>query len=120
MDKTFLKNVFKLSSGTSLAHLITILISPVLTRLFSAEDFGELQLFQSLVILLALFSTGCYHYVIVSPKIESEAKAIVKGIILFSLAFATTVFIVGISLFSLTNLLSNLSLTFIILLPITI
>jgi O-antigen/teichoic acid export membrane protein len=103
-----------------LAHLITILISPILTRLFSAEDFGELQLFQSLVILFALFSTGCYHYVIVSPKKESEAKAIAKGIILFSLAFATTVFIVGISLYSLTNLFRSLSLTFIILLPITI
>lgn len=86
MDKSFLKNVLKLSSGTSAAYIFALAISPLLTRLFSPSDFGELQFFQSLLVVASLISTGCYHFVIISPKNELDALGIIKGIITITLS----------------------------------
>lgn len=90
------KNVLKLSSGTTIAHLITILISPILTRIFSPTDFGDLQFFQSLIIITSFFATGCYHFVLVSPKKETDTYALFKAIFTITVILSVISIVIGI------------------------
>lgn len=119
MERTFLLNVLRLSSGTTLAHLFTIAVSPILTRLYSASDFGELQFFQSAVIITSLVTTGCYHYMIVHPREDSKALALMKGIWLLSISSALIVLVIGILIKIFTTFLDSITLFLIILFPIT-
>ena len=68
----FLKNVFTLSSGMGLASLITFLFIPVLTRLFSAEEFGQWAIFMMLMQTISLLTLK-FEMSIVLPKEHKKA-----------------------------------------------
>jgi lipopolysaccharide exporter len=92
----FVKNSFMLTFGTTLAQLIPILISPVLTRLFTPEDYGILALFTTCASLIGVVATARYEMAIVLPEKESDAINIVflSGII--------TLFVTIVSIFIVT------------------
>jgi len=69
----FVKNSLTLFTGTSIAQLIPLIFSPVLSRLYSPEDFGVLALYMSFASILAVFATGRYEMAIVLPKKDSDA-----------------------------------------------
>ena len=71
------RNVGKLFSANVIAQAIGILIYPILTRLYSPEDFGLLSLFTSIGGVLIILSTLEWYNAIVLPKREEEARAIV-------------------------------------------
>ena len=51
---SFTRNVLTLMSGTTIAQAIPLAISPILTRIYSPEDFGVLALFNTICVILAL------------------------------------------------------------------
>ena len=53
----FGKNVLTLITGTSVAQAIPIALSPVLTRLYTPEDFGILYLFVSISAVFSSIAT---------------------------------------------------------------
>ena len=67
------RNTTKLLSANVLAQVVGLLIYPVLTRLYSQDDFGLLSLFVSMGGVLALVATAEYQYAIVLPKEERTA-----------------------------------------------
>ena len=67
------RNTTKLLSANVLAQVVGLLIYPLLTRLYSQDDFGLLSLFVSMGGVLALVSTAEYQYSIVLPKDEKTA-----------------------------------------------
>lgn len=67
------RNTTKLLSANVLAQVVGLLIYPLLTRLYSHDDFGLLSLFVSMGGVLALVSTAEYQYSIVLPKDEKTA-----------------------------------------------
>lgn len=69
----FLKNVLTLTTGTTIAQALPILISPILTRLYSPSDFGLLALFTSLVTVLSTIATGKYELGILLPGKNKRA-----------------------------------------------
>lgn len=69
-----IKNTAKLLSAGIIAQAIGILIYPILTRLYSPEDFGLLNLFQSIGGVLTLVATGEYQFAILLPKEERKAE----------------------------------------------
>jgi O-antigen/teichoic acid export membrane protein len=69
----FGKNVLTLMTGTTIAQLFPLLLIPVLTRLFSPEEFGFFAFYLSLITFLAVISTGRYEQAIVLPKQDKEA-----------------------------------------------
>jgi O-antigen/teichoic acid export membrane protein len=92
LNSTFNKNVAVLFAGTSIAQAIPLAISPILTRLYSPEEFGLFALFFSITNLLGVVAAGRYELAIVLPKEEREAEqleqlcftiSICMGIILF-------------------------------------
>lgn len=62
-----------MASGTALAQAITVLASPVLTRLYSPEAFGLFATFVALVSSLTPAATGKYEVALMLPPTERAA-----------------------------------------------
>ena len=71
--KSFVKGVSALTTGTALAQLILLLVSPILTRIYSPSDFGDLAIFLSILSVISVFVCGRYELAIVLPKNVEEA-----------------------------------------------
>ena len=63
-------NVFTLMVGSTLAQAIPIAITPILTRLYTPEDFGVLALFIAITSILGSVVNGRYEQAIILPKKE--------------------------------------------------
>lgn len=74
----FFKNVLTLMTGTSIAQAIPIALSPVLTRIYSPEEFGLFAIYSGLASVLIVISTGRYELAIMLTKKDSEAADLVK------------------------------------------
>jgi O-antigen/teichoic acid export membrane protein len=70
----FRANVARLASGTVLAQAISILVLPLLTRLYSASEFGIFVVFQAAASVLGIVATGRFEFTILSAKDELQAR----------------------------------------------
>jgi len=69
----FSRNVLKLLTGTAFAQIITVVFSPVLTRLYSPKDFGNFVFFVAIVGFLTIIFSYRYEQAILIPKSEKIA-----------------------------------------------
>ena len=95
----FVKNVFLLSSGASVNIALNIFLTPVVTRIYSREDYGFASLFLSIVNIAVLVVTLMYPSAIVIPKENEKAYALVKitfVLIAGSILIATLTYAAGI------------------------
>lgn len=69
----FTRNVLTLFTGTTIAQAIPVLISPVLTRLYSPNDFGIAALFVSVTSIFGVIANGRYELAIVLPVEDEDA-----------------------------------------------
>ena len=69
----FYHSILLLFSGTAAGQAIQVACIPLLTRLYSPEDFGTFALFVSIVSLLATISALRYEVAILLPRLESHA-----------------------------------------------
>lgn len=60
-------------TGTTISQMIPFLIMPILSRLFSPEEFGLYAFYFSIVTFLVVISTGRYELAIPLPKQNSDA-----------------------------------------------
>jgi O-antigen/teichoic acid export membrane protein len=82
----FLKNIITLTTGSSMGQIILIATSPILTRLYTPEEFGILAIYISIVTLIASLAAGRYEYAILKPKKYYEALSLLYiSIILISI-----------------------------------
>ena len=72
------KNFTKLLSANIIAQISGLVVYPILTRIYSPEDFGLLNLFLSISGILVILSTTEYYNAIVLPKEEKKAISIVQ------------------------------------------
>lgn len=84
-QSNFARSVLTLMTGTGLAQLLPILLSPVLTRLYTPQEFGVFALYGSICAILAVLVTGKYELAIVVPRHDSEAINLVALTIVSSL-----------------------------------
>jgi lipopolysaccharide exporter len=93
LKSEFSKNVFKLISGTAIAHIASFLLMPILTRLYGKADLGYWQLYVSTITTLGVVASFKYETAIVLPKEEKEADAITMLSLLatFFFTFVVTV-----------------------------
>jgi len=85
-QSNFAKSVMTLMTGTGLAQLLPIALSPILTRLFTPQEFGVFALYGSICAILAVLVTGKYELAIVVPRHDSEAINLVAVTMLSSMA----------------------------------
>lgn len=90
----FIRNVVTLITGTALAQAIPVAISPILTRIYTPEDFGTFAMYLSISSILSVIVTGRYELAIVLPKKDSDAINIVALSALITLTISTFVFVV--------------------------
>ncbi|HGF7371952.1 TPA: lipopolysaccharide biosynthesis protein, partial [Vibrio cholerae] len=88
MNKSFSKNVLTLMTGTGIAQAIPIAIIPILTRMFSPEDFGLLALYAACVSILGVVATGRYEIAIMLPKDDEDARLLLQLSMLVALFFS--------------------------------
>ena len=72
----FNKNVLTVMTGTGLAQVITLVFSPILTRIFTPEEFGIFYLFSALSDILVIPATGRLELAILIPEKKNEAANI--------------------------------------------
>ncbi|CAM3609878.1 oligosaccharide flippase family protein [Arcobacter aquimarinus] len=83
----FNRNILTLMSGTTIAQAIPIAISPILTRIYTPNDFGVLALFLAITSIFASIANGRYELAIMLPKKDEDA------INIFALGFIINCFI---------------------------
>lgn len=73
----YARNVITLMTGTGLAQAIPVAVSPILTRLYSPEDFGVFALYMAIVSIVSVLVTGRYELAILLPKDDQDALHVV-------------------------------------------
>lgn len=66
-----------LISSSSIAQAITIALSPIITRLFTPEDFGVYSAYVALVAILLVLVNGKYDQAIILPKSDHAARDLI-------------------------------------------
>jgi len=89
----FLNNTATLASGTVIAQLLPLLLSPWLSRIYTPEDFAIMALVLPFITIGALLSTLKLELAIVIPKTDKEALNILLS------AFALNILISVLLLF---------------------
>lgn len=103
----FVANVFRLAGGTTLSQLIATAVAPVLTRMYTPEDFAILSLYMAGATLPAVFASGRYDWALVLVEDESDAlHALVLAVcitVVFTLAYLVAASAFGADLASLAG-----------------
>ncbi len=104
----FSRNVLTLMTGTTIAQAIPIAISPILTRIYTPEDFGVFALFIAITSILGVIVTGQYDLAIMLPNSEKSAFNIVVLSIIINVIISFIIFIIIVIFHSqILNLLGN-------------
>lgn len=90
----FSKNVITLMAGTGLAQAIPVLLSPILTRIYTPEELGVFALYLSITTTISIVATGRYELAILLP--EKDADALHIAILAFTITCLTSLALIGI------------------------
>jgi O-antigen/teichoic acid export membrane protein len=84
-NNKFSTNTFILMGGTVISQAIPFLISPILTRLYSPEEFGLFGLYFSIIMIFSVFITGRYEMAVILPEKDEDAINVVGLSILITI-----------------------------------
>lgn len=88
------RNFFKLFSSLMLAQGLSFALAPLLSRLYTPEDFGLVALYMAIAGLLSMVATGKYEQAIMLPKRNEDAASLVVLVLMISLAASLVVAII--------------------------
>lgn len=84
----FARSVTVLAGGAVLGQAITVLVSPILTRLYSPEDFGVFGVYASILGIVTVIASLRYEYALPLPEDDETAANIVALCFLLLLGMA--------------------------------
>ncbi|MBS56297.1 MAG: hypothetical protein CMP16_00300 [Rickettsiales bacterium] len=90
----FNKNVFLLASGTVFAQALPIVISPILTRIYTPSDFGTLSLFIAIASIFASIANGRYELAIMLPKNDENAIKLLLLTLIINLSISMSLMLI--------------------------
>ena len=70
---SFASDVLKLAGGTAIAQILSILASPIITRMYGPEAFGLSALFASITGIVAVVACLRYELAIMLPEKDEDA-----------------------------------------------
>lgn len=94
----FAKNVSYVSVGTALAQFAGVLLSPVIAKLFSPEEFGSFMFFNSFIGVASMFGTLKYELSIPISRSKSELSNLLFLCFFFSI-LSSIILLIAITLF---------------------
>lgn len=95
----FVKNIGVLAGGTAVSQLIALAVLPLLTRIYSPEDFSVLAVYAAVLALITVVSCLRFEIAIPMPKRAIQAKELLI-LSLLSVVFVTVVSISVLLIFS--------------------
>ena len=96
----YIKNVAIVFSGSIAAQIISILLSPILTRLYTPEDFGVYAFVMSIGICIAAIAASQYnHGIMLEKEIHNAKQVVIVSIIVTSLIALFTLIALFIAIF---------------------
>lgn len=90
----FRRNVLTLMTGTTIAQALPIAVAPILTRIYTPDDFGVFALYMAVASIISVIATGRYELAIMLPHKDSDAANIVVLSILIALLTSLLVLVV--------------------------
>ena len=95
LKSEFNRNVLILMTGTTIAQATPIMITPILTRLYTPEDFGFFAIYQAITVIFTVIVNGRYEIAIVSSQKDEDAiNLFVLGFIISSIISLILLFLV--------------------------
>lgn len=96
--KRLLSGAAKLGAGVAFGQMLVVLVSPVLSRLYTPEQFGAYALVAAIAALVTVVSTGRLELAVPVARSNRDARdALLLGLLylLVGTVFATVVVVVG-------------------------
>jgi O-antigen/teichoic acid export membrane protein len=122
LKSELLRSATVLVSGAIIAQMISILLQPLLRRLFTAEDFGIYSVYLSLVGIIIVASSLRYDDAIVLPKSDKESVNLLGLSLIFNLTINLTILIIvllsGEGIKAFLNLPENFPVSLLAIIPI--
>lgn len=84
-NKPLVKNIIVVATGTAMAQIIYMALSPIITRLYGPEAYGLMGAFMAIVIIVGPISALTYPIAIVLPEKNEDARGLIQ------LSFLTSV-----------------------------
>ena len=118
----FRRNFIVIARANALVQGLSLFATPVLTRLYSPDDFGVAALFSSVLSLFLAFSTLRFEWSIPNAKSKGQAASLILIGFLILLSISTTLFVLTILFDIRLNILEELEIlnSFITLLPLAL
>ncbi len=85
MKSQYRKNILTLMAGTSIAQAFPIAITPILTRIYTPEDFGLFAIYMALASIISIIVTGRYELAIILPHKDEDAFQIMTFAMLITI-----------------------------------
>ena len=118
----FSRNILTLMTGTTIAQAIPISISPILTRLYTPEDFGVFALFIAIITIIGSVANGRYELAIMLPEKDEDAINIAALGFIISSTLSLIIFVLVVYLNDFfTSILGNGEISFwLYFIPVTV
>lgn len=82
------KNILTLVTGNTIALITPVFLYPILSRIFSIEDYAVYGLYISIFSLLEIASVGRYDLAIALPKDDEESINVIAGSLIISIFYS--------------------------------
>jgi O-antigen/teichoic acid export membrane protein len=124
LKSELIKNTSVLVSGTVAAHLITLLLQPLIRRFYLPGDFGSFSYYLSVIGILSVIATFRYDDAIVLPEKREDAANLVfltiSSSFVFNLLLFFALWFFGEKLLAIVNLDEKINLKYLPLIPLSI
>jgi O-antigen/teichoic acid export membrane protein len=105
---SFSANVAVLVSGTALGQVIVVAASPLLTRIYSPDDFGILAVFSSILGMAVVVASLKYEIAILLPREEHKAFHVLALSVMVAAAMGVITLVAVVTLGSRISELANM------------
>lgn len=83
------QDISTLMIGNGFALVIPVLVSPIISRMYGAEEFGIFTIYLATVSLFSSFATGRYDYAILIAKSRQNAQHLFKTALFLAIVICT-------------------------------
>jgi lipopolysaccharide exporter len=93
VESNFVKSIVILFSGTAIAQILPVLLTPLLSRLYQSSQFGVVFLYLSVVSVFSVVSTLKYEISIVLPKTKQTALYLYIGSLMMAFVVSCILYV---------------------------
>jgi len=113
-----LRNSIILINGTIISQIINIIMSPIMSRLYSPEDFGNYSTITAIVLIIAIIANGKYDLAIMDSKDDNKERKATYYLGMLLTIITCIIVLIGGSILLKINLIHNYGILDLILITI--